>query len=617
MAGTATERVYVLLLNWNGAADTLECLETVFRNRYPSYRVIVCDNASHDGSVETIEAWARGEIVSDVEGPLGDLSRPPVPKPIPYVRYDRETAERGGTPGDPRLVLIDTGENLGFAGGCNVGIRYALARDDFDYVWLLNNDTAIEPDALTALVDRAREDPRIGMCGSTVPYYDRPHLLWALGGGTYNGWIAEPHNVRCREPRRAAEVEKATLSELEESLAFVVGASMLVSKAFLREIGLMREDYFLYCEELDWARRAKGHYRMGVAVDSVVYHKVGRSTGSIAVKTPGQRKAEYYAFANKLKITWRFYPEATPIAMPRAIVEYAVARAVDAARATWAEPRLSPSTARQRARKPGGPPLVSICMPTHNGARWLREALDSALAQTHPNFEVVVSDDASTDETEEIVRSYRDPRIRLARNKSALGLPGNWNRCIELAEGEYVHFLFQDDVFSPTCVARMVAVAEEDERVGLVFCRRKIHFEEPDTDAARHFLHHYAELHTGLLPLERINDGRVLLRRCVGPELHRNRIGEPTAVLVRRRSFERWGVFDARLKQIVDWEMWLRIMAHEAVGFVDEPLVTFRVHASSATAANTRAARDRYDKLWLFRSFAKNALPRLLLPRSP
>ncbi len=610
----------MLLLNWNGLDDTLECLESVLRNHYPSYQIILCDNASSDGSVEAVAAWARGERAAPEAPPaMRHLSSPPVAKPIPLVRYDRATAERGGAASDvdAKIILIETGANLGFAGGNNVGLRYALARDDFAYVWLLNNDTAMEPDALEKLVARASADPRIGMCGSTMPYYDRPDLLWALGGATYNPWLAEPHNVACREPRRPVE-SLAELAELERSLDYIVGASMLLSRDFLREIGPMCEDYFLYYEELDWARRSRGRFEMGVAVDSVVYHKVGSSTKTLTMKSRGQQTADFYAHFNKLRVTWRFYPQATAVAMPKVLVEYAGMRAIDFVRGLRETLGPPPQLAEQEARVKPAPqdeathPLVSICIPTRNGARWLRESIDSARAQTHPNIEIVVSDDASTDDTEAIVRSYRDERIRFEKNKRALGLPGNWNRCIERAKGEHIQLLFQGDFLAPTCVERMVAIAEEDANVGLVFCRRNIVLEHPEDPGAQDWLRQYGEVHGPLLPLERINDGPTLIRRCLAKGVHVNRIGEPTAVLVRRSCYERFGLFDPRLKQIVDWEMWLRIMSRASIGFVDEALVSFRVDPSSASAVDTRADRDRFDKLWLWRSLVRYGLPRLL-----
>ena len=125
-------RAYVILVNWNGWRDTLECLESLFRTSEVEPRVIVCDNASTDGSLEHIRNWAEGIQAAPAVhlGPLQDLAGSLVEKPLPYVEYDRDQAEAGGDPQDSDcpLILVQCGNNLGFAGGNNVGLRYLLAR---------------------------------------------------------------------------------------------------------------------------------------------------------------------------------------------------------------------------------------------------------------------------------------------------------------------------------------------------------------------------------------------------------------------------------------------------------------------------------------------------------
>lgn len=270
----STPGVYVVLVNWNGWADTIECLESVFRLRYPRFRVFVCDNASQDESLERIVAWAQGRLAAHAaeDGALRHLCAPPVPKPVPYALHQRSEAERGPRVADAvRLELVATGANLGFAGGNNVALRCALSRDDFEYAWLLNNDTVVEPDALDHLVARMTENPKAGLCGSKLLEYEPPHAVQALGGATYNRWLGAARQIHS-EPSGLAEA-------VESRMAYVVGASMLVSKAFLRDVGLLSEDYFLFFEELDWAARARGRYAFAYAPGSVVYHKAGRSTG--------------------------------------------------------------------------------------------------------------------------------------------------------------------------------------------------------------------------------------------------------------------------------------------------------------------------------------------------
>src|SRR3981081_193336 len=141
-------QVYVVLLKWKGWKDTIECLESVLRLSYPRYTVIVCDNASSDGSMEKIQGWAKGFVATSCDSPdLARLTLPSIPKPLGFDYIFPSGAAGTSLSSGSRLLLIQTGANLGFAGGNNVGIRYALARGDCDYIWLLNNDTVVEPDS--------------------------------------------------------------------------------------------------------------------------------------------------------------------------------------------------------------------------------------------------------------------------------------------------------------------------------------------------------------------------------------------------------------------------------------------------------------------------------------
>lgn len=303
------KRVCVLLVNWNGWGDTIECLESVLRSEGVDLRVVVCDNGSGDGSLERIRAWAEGCLDAWAPpGPLRDHSLPPVPKPVVLAEYDRVQAEAGGDrQADPVLVLIRTGGNLGFAGGNNVGLRYALSRGDFDHVWLLNNDTVVEPRAAAALVARMEAKPSAGMVGSTLLRYDAPRRIQARGGW-YCPCLGLPWHLgqlqRVGDPPHPERVERW--------MNYVVGASLMVSRQFIERIGLMAEDYFLFFEETDWAMRARGQFTLAYAPDSVVFHKVGRSIGTSSDPRRKSLMCDFFALRNRLLFTRRYYPSALP-----------------------------------------------------------------------------------------------------------------------------------------------------------------------------------------------------------------------------------------------------------------------------------------------------------------
>ena len=304
-------RAAVLIINWNGWADTIECLESVFRHIPTVRRVVVCDNGSTDGSLDHLCSWAEGRLDHRLSPthPLRELSWPPVPKPLPHVHYGRREAEQGGLPdADPRLVLVDNGTNLGFAGGNNVGLRYLLSMGGVDFIWLLNNDTVIAAGALEALLARMSARPQVGMCGSTLLHYDRPQRVQARGGGWYCKWLGLPWHIG-QFGRADTNVDP---HHIERWINYVVGASLCVSRDFLEQVGLMTEDYFLYFEELDWVLRAKGRYGLACAPESVVYHKVGQSVGTSSLPHRQSDLCDYYNVRNRLLFTRRHCPEALP-----------------------------------------------------------------------------------------------------------------------------------------------------------------------------------------------------------------------------------------------------------------------------------------------------------------
>src|SRR5690606_26202720 len=169
---------------------------------------------------------------------------------------------------------VHTGGNLGFAGGNNVGIRYAFARGDVDYVWLLNNDTAIAPDALARMVAVAEGDTAEGMVGSKLLYCDQPDRVQAIGGGHLAGWKALATHIGADE--RDAEGRWGEPLEMD----VIIGASLLVRRGVIEQIGEMDEGYFIYSEELDWCWSArKAGWKLVYAPGSVVWHKVSRTMG--------------------------------------------------------------------------------------------------------------------------------------------------------------------------------------------------------------------------------------------------------------------------------------------------------------------------------------------------
>lgn len=237
------------------------------------------------------------------------------------------------------------------------------------------------------------------------------------------------------------------------------------------------------------------------------------------------------------------------------------------------------------------PPRVSICVPTWNGASHVAEALESALAQTHADFELLVVDDASPDRTLEVVASFRDPRLAVHRNDRRLGLPGNWNRCLSLARGPYVKFLFQDDLLAPTAVERLLTALEGAPGAPLAFCRREIRYEGPGLEAFPLKGGYYDSVLQGFYASFRGTvAGRALVASALeeGRPLPINVVGEPSFVLLRRDAALKAGGFDDSFEQLPDWDLWLRLAQEGPLVLVDESLGVFRVHGRSQSASFDR-----------------------------
>jgi glycosyltransferase involved in cell wall biosynthesis len=237
-------------------------------------------------------------------------------------------------------------------------------------------------------------------------------------------------------------------------------------------------------------------------------------------------------------------------------------------------------------------------MPAYNAAQWIGEAIESALAQTWDDFELVVSDDASTDSTVDVARSYSDPRIRVDVSREHLGGAQNHNRAIRLSTGRFVKFLHADDVLAPDCVEAMVGRALADERIGLVFSPREIRVESEAGEEGKTWSEKYAHLHERFDQLAENNDGHALFRQLVDAGVE-NWIGEPSAVLVARTALDGGRLFSSRIHQALDLDLWLRIMLTHRVGFVSRPLCVYRRHNRSTTVTNRRMARAWLDRLWI------------------
>jgi GT2 family glycosyltransferase len=200
-------KIAIVILNWNGLQDTLECLESLKTIVYPNYVIVVIDNGSKGNDAEIIKEK------------FGDF-----------------------------VCVIEEEKNLGFTGGCNVGIRWAL-HSGAKYVLLLNNDIVVDPDFLIELVNVAQNDWQIGIVGPKAYYYEDPKKI-AYAGGKVNFWTGKVSFIGKNA------TDDGRFDNIEE-VDFVGGSALLIKEGTIRRIGLLNEMYFAYYEETEWCTKAR------------------------------------------------------------------------------------------------------------------------------------------------------------------------------------------------------------------------------------------------------------------------------------------------------------------------------------------------------------------------
>ena len=241
-------------------------------------------------------------------------------------------------------------------------------------------------------------------------------------------------------------------------------------------------------------------------------------------------------------------------------------------------------------------PKVSICIPNYNYGRFIGDAIQSALEQTYKNFELIIVDNCSTDNSEEVIKSFSDPRIRYCKNDRNIGLIRNWNRCLSLARGEYITLLHADDKITPNSIEKRVEILDRNPTVGLVY-------------ASCIFIDSKGAVTGEIHPYDRdynVIRGEDEFKKLVLG----NHITTPT-IMVRKKCYEALGSFSEEYLYM-DWEMWLRITLNYDVSFISEPLGYSRLHDASATNSyllNRKMNIARMDQYKIFKTIFSNLPP--------
>lgn len=446
--------------------------------------------------------------------------------------------------GEPRLRYIEQ-ENSGLSGARNAGI----AKSRGEFIQFLDADDLILPNKLYAQISLFEDQPDLAVIYSDFAFFN---------DGDTTAWMDSPALFKAKY---------GTPDMLRSLLSgnFIVVHSALTRRTEIEKLGGF--DLSLgACEDYDlWLRLASLGKKF--AYCDGIHALYRQHAGGMASNRPRQiqhtisvlERVPNFLSINKVEIDiWNQYLAALHLDL----------------------------ISETHASQPGNRPRVSVCIPTFNGASYIKECLDSVVSQSVKDMEVIIVDDQSTDATWEILQVYSalhpETHMRLFRNEMNLGLVANWNRCIELARGEWIKFVFQDDWIESKCLETMLDASTLNSFI--VACQRNFAFEEGVSNSTRQDYLNFPTL-SSLFPGTALISAKAYSKAVVD-HLAVNFVGEPTAVMLHRSVFEKFGLFNPRLIQLCDFEFWTRIAVHTGIAYVPRPLATFRVHKDSTTTKN-------------------------------
>ena len=265
------KKLAIVIINWNSFDLTRDTINSLQRTSYRDYDCIIVDNGSEDNSANQLETQFSN------------------------------------------IILLPAGENNGFTGGNNIGIQYALDKG-YEYIMMLNNDVEVEPNFLESLIEKLNSNENLGAVQPLIYFHHDKNLVWNAGS-TYNALLGI-----CSTPNYNQRDEKHAQMQIQKSVDWITGCAFMMRASVLKEIGLLKEKYFIYYEDVDLSFRIKAAgYDLGYVPASVIYHIAGMSHKSKEKGKEGFVSAKVH-FLNARNRIWFLKQHTLPWAVPSVVL---------------------------------------------------------------------------------------------------------------------------------------------------------------------------------------------------------------------------------------------------------------------------------------------------------
>ena len=262
----SNQTTYIIILNYNGYLDTIECLQSIYKSNYLNYKIILIDNNSSDNSINFLEKW-----FTKME--------------IDFTYNINETDSKKD------VLIVSLNKNSGYSAGNNVGIRLAVQQKDCQYIWILNNDTLINENTLNNIIKSANKSSKNTILGNKVLYANGK--IQSIGGRLNRKFLFTRHNWM-------GETNRNKIFNLSK-LDYIPGCSIFLNASLINLIGFLPENYFMFYEDVDFCINAqKKGINLQIVQDSVIVHKEGSSVR--------REKIEYISFINRIKFCKKNFP---------------------------------------------------------------------------------------------------------------------------------------------------------------------------------------------------------------------------------------------------------------------------------------------------------------------